>query len=513
MRNIAKFSISCLLIVSCLIFVAPAKAFYFEVPKVLKDLWPLSVKAQEAKESVLTTPDQTMMPVQPETPSQSIINNPPADTCRVNGVDQPGSCADWNQKIEMQPAQPQSGQMNEPGQINEPREMNKPGPNQEQMLKDMKRGANDIDRQLKKFKSMIVKFEKKGIIISDDIKIKMDELNALIQKFQSATSVEEIADLDMNDLQGKMQDLEQERQNLEQMDNIMREMKRIESSVKMFEKQVQKLAKQKVAAPAEVADNLAKIKSLIADIKVGKMDNAQDIFDLIQQLDQNRGEMEMLARWPQTVKEMNQQVKNLEKELKRDKTIVDRLKKKGVDLSSIYSQFEEAIGKLKETREEAKTQISDDVSGTFEKVQNDFFGQLDDVWENSKIIAAMSNFARFRSDSNRELNKAQQQINALKKKKIDTSELEDLLAQVKGKVAEIKELIGAKPLDPDAIIDVLSDLQNLNQDFGDKTVELTGMESVMPWEKGPQQFQSIQVTPNLDKLIPRQPAVAPGEGG
>ena len=85
-------------------------------------------------------------------------------------------------------------------------------------------------------------------------------------------------------------------------------MRRIESNVNTFEKQVQKLAKQNIV-PAVVSENLGKVKAAIADIKAGKMENAGDIFDLMRDLDENRGQMEMLARWPQTVKEMDRQVK------------------------------------------------------------------------------------------------------------------------------------------------------------------------------------------------------------
>ena len=78
-----------------------------------------------------------------------------------------------------------------------------------------------------------------------------------------------------------------------------------------------------------MSENLGKVKAIIADIKAGKMENAGDIFDLMRDLNENRGQMEMLARWPQTVKEMDRQVKNLERELKkRSKLSVDRLNKK-----------------------------------------------------------------------------------------------------------------------------------------------------------------------------------------
>ena len=80
--------------------------------------------------------------------------------------------------------------------------------------------------------------------------------------------------------------------------------------------------------PAGITANVEKVKAIIVDIKSGKTENAEDIFDAMQELDQDRGQLEMLARWPQTVKEMDRELKNLAREMKRAKTIVDRLSKK-----------------------------------------------------------------------------------------------------------------------------------------------------------------------------------------
>ena len=139
----------------------------------------------------------------------------------------------------------------------------------------------------------------------------------------------------------------------------MREMRRIETGVKAFDKQVQKLIKQKLAVSEEITSNLEAVKALIIDIKSGKMENAEDIFDLMQTLDQHRGELEMLARWPQTVKQMERELKNLTRELKRVKPIVDRLVKKGIDLTATYSNFESGVNQLKDVKGAAGVKVTE----------------------------------------------------------------------------------------------------------------------------------------------------------
>ena len=470
MKNIFKVFVVSVFFVSGLVLTAPtAQSFYFELPQIFKN----AIQSLRASNVQMQAQVQDSIQIQQQPPQVfPNLTQPPQNNNFQQGSDN------------------------------------------EQVLKDMKRGAQQIARQLKQFEILVARFEKKGVVISSDIKTKIEELKTITKKFLSATA-DDVKDLDMNEMEQSMRDLENERQNLEQMDNITREMRRIENNVNTFEKQVQKLTKQNVSVPTAVSENLGKVKAAIADIKAGKMENAGDIFDLMRDLDENRGQMEMLARWPQTVKEMDRQVKNLERELKRSRLSVDRLNKNGIDISSVYSQFESAVAKIKETRDAAKIKIQENAEDAFDMVQNDFFGQMDDVMENQRTIMIMSNFGQFQSDFARETNKDAQRIKTLKRQKIDTAELEDLLTQAKTKGAEVKDLLKVNPLDVDAVIQALSEVENIGQEFDNKVRELTGIEDPMPWEKGPQQFKQMEVSPNLDKWIPRQSQNAniPGNGG
>ena len=303
MKNIFKVFMVSVFFVSVLFLATPTtQAFYFELPQIFKN----------AIQSLNASSAQMKAQVQDSIQTQSPIA--PASTDGTQLLLQP------QQPPQVPPNLTQLPQNNNSQQ----------GPDNERALKDMKRGAQQITGQLKQFEALVARFEKKGVAISSEVKTKIEELKKITQKFLSATA-DDVKDLDMNEMGQSMRDLENERQNLEQMDNITREMRRIERNVNTFEKQVQKLAKQNISVPAVVSENLGKVKAAIADIKAGKMENAGDIFDLMRDLDESRGQMEMLARWPQTVKEMDRQVKNLERELKRSKLSVNRLNKNGID--------------------------------------------------------------------------------------------------------------------------------------------------------------------------------------
>ena len=563
--NIKKTIALTIVVAGVLLVAAPAKAFYLELPNVLK-FWQGAAKAQdsgtiapapapvpapaptpvvqpqpqpEAGQPVAEMPPQGDVKVGESNPSPAPMpipteprlgeggdprlgeqyNNQPTQgsTCRVNGIELQGSCEQYNNQVNMgqndmwKQGGGEGGEGGESGdnrdngdrdQKNQQQNEERQKKDQDRQIKDVKRGVNQVERQLKQFELMVAKFERQGTLVSQDTKTKVSDLKVLIEKYKAITSVEEMQEINMDEMWQIMRDLEEERQNLERTGNVLREIKRIESGVKMFEKQIAKLAKQKVIVPAGITANVEKVKAIIVDIKSGKTENAEDIFDAMQELDQDRGQLEMLARWPQTVKEMDRELKNLAREMKRAKTIVDRLSKKGMDLSEVYDEFGAAVNKMKETRAAAVAKMeAGESEDAFETVQNDFFGQMEDTWQGHKIIMTMSNFGQFNTDFTRGIAQAQRQIKALERKKIDTAGLKDLLAQAKDKGAEVKEMFKAKPIDPDSVMAVLEELEDLRQEF-DQLVG--GEEEEMPWEKGPQQFQSMQASPTLQKLIPRK---------
>ena len=47
----------------------------------------------------------------------------------------------------------------------------------------------------------------------------------------------------------------------------------------------------------------------------------------------------------------------------------------------------------------------------------------------------------------------------------------------------MKDLFKTNPLDVDAVIEALGEIENMKQEFDDKMGEITGTEDQMPWEK------------------------------
>ncbi len=300
---------------------------------------------------------------------------------------------------------------------------------------------------------------------------------------------------------------EQQKKQLEQM---KRGMKGMESALKMFEKQLTKLTKQGITAPSDIQGRVDQLKAIFEKVKnIQSIEDIQSDLesmpDLMDDLNQDRQQLETLARWPQTLKQIDRQMAKLNSALKRSKLIVTNLAKKGIDIQRQYALFEEAVNKLKTVRDDAVAQMSSGNSeAAFSNLEDSFFDQMDDVWQYQKVIMTMSNLGRFASEFKQGISKANYMIKSLKRNGTDTSELEELVSRSKNKGQEVLDLLKAGNLDEETVTGILDDLENLKQEFEDKVSELTGQENDLPWEQGPNQFKQVNLPQGFDKFFPKK---------
>lgn len=487
-----------------LVVMSPAKAFYLEMPQLLKN-------------------------------AQTILKNLPAAAQEQNMNQAPAlNNQEMNNPQQQPPYQGPEGNGGQnwgpgPGGPNEQERQQQ----QERQLQDIKRGGRQMESQLKKFESMMKSYVSKGGVITQDMTDKIARIKEILAKVKAANSMEEMAattiiqetgENELNTMQELMQDLEQTRQEVfeaaQRLDGLKRNMKGMAQNIKMFEKQIANLTKNKIAVPAETVETLAKLKALIAVIQNAKTWNeieaagVEEMQDLMMTIDESRQQLEMLVRWPQTLKQINNELKKLETALKRTKSMVIKLQKKEIDVTANYEQFSSAIEKLKTTRDEANAKIAAGQSQeAFDLVENDFFGQMEDVWQNQRIIDIMSNMGRFVSDYKNGLAQAQRVIKQMERKKMDMSEANDLLAQAKTQGEAVVGLIKTKPVDPDAILAALEDFENIMQEFGNKMEELGAgpPPNSMPWEGGKPQFQEIKMSPGMNQYMPNKQGPQPSQ--
>ncbi len=369
-------------------------------------------------------------------------------------------------------------------------------------LKDAQRGVKDMERGLKQFEKM------KGI--TPETQVKVTEMREMINKIKNAKSAEELQYLDMGQIGNTMMEMDNSRREMEnnkrRLDDAKRNIKNAEQGVKMFERQIKKV---KNCAPADITDKLATLKQSIAIIKGAKTweeveaANLEDIGSLFMDLDESRQVLEVCGRWPQMSKDMDRTLKDLNRQLKLAKSATARLARKNIDVSSLYSPFEEAVRKMQSVRDEAAASVANgDIEEAMRLLEEDFFGQMEDVTQYPRLIQMMSGVGQFNAEFKRGLTQANSRIKKLQRQKIDVTELKEMVAEIKSQGNEIATMMEKGNFDPDEVIAMIDDMESRRRDFENRMAELMGTaKTIMPWEQGNQMFKKVEMPTFLNQFM------------
>lgn len=308
---------------------------------------------------------------------------------------------------------------------------------------------------------------------------------------------------------GGMSDEDQEKfqqqQDARMLKDIKRNLTQMSRMLTPMNTQIIKIEKQGASVPQELKDTITKVTNLLVVVKSAKtMDEIlaagfEDLQDWMQTLNEGRQLLEMTARWGQTIKQVEQNLKRVQSVLKKDQALVKRVK---IDLSSQIATFEAAVNELVVARDQAKVLAkSGDIEGAYSILEENFFNKMEDVMEFDQIIQTVSRLGKFESDFKRRYAQAQREINALKRRKIDVTEMNALMVQIAEKGNEIKGLIKAQPIDTEAVLGELSTLEDLVQNLEELMGTAQGEEDVMPWEQGKDQFKQVQLPKNIGNMF------------
>ena len=351
------------------------------------------------------TQPQPPMPTQPYQPPTS---GQPGSTCRVNGVEMPGSCEKYNQ-----------GPTGRPGPSEE--EIKKMD---ERRFQDMKRGLSQFTKGVKSMKKSITRVKtavnKCGVNLPEELTSAMANVDNLIGRIESAKTADELDEI-------------------------------------------------------------------VGDI--------EDIGAVMQDWGPRMGDLHRLC---QMIKQAGKDQKQLERSLKRAEAR-DRANKK-LDLTKILANFKNDIANLSQVLAEVRELAKTDAESALEKLEDDFYGQMDNVRNNERAIDMVFNIARGIRDANREIRNIEKQINNLKRKKVDISEAQELLAQLKSQVQELQVLIKGS-FDPDDLIDQVEAAFKIREQLQDLMQQLGVGPQMMPQIQGTKGY-NIQI--NLPEAFKKQ---------
>ncbi|GEM_PF-4417696 len=274
------------------------------------------------------------------------------------------------------------------------------------------------------------------------------------------------------DAQMEKRKLEQEKRQLEQMKKGLTNMKRPLAAMKS---KMGQLEKSGVTTPSDIKKFVGSMEQAMATIQSAQtFEEAQDAMDTLQSGQQdfkdNFQTLQVASNWPKILKQANTAMKGQEKMLA--KFIRDSKRKGALDISEPLGTFSQAIVTLKTTlasaQEKAKT---GDIEEAISTLQDDFFGAMDDLRDTQETIMTLTNLTQYLTQTPRRLKLYESQLNALKKKKVDTQEADQTLVQLKGTFSAVKALSASKPVDPDAVSTAVEEgsgfIEKLEASIGD----------------------------------------------
>ena len=357
------------------------------------------------------------------------------------------------------------------------------------LLQELKRGGGQMDGTMNRFQQMIGDGQQKGLKLPADVGDRMNKAQDMIKTIKGAQSLDDVKNINPDELDSTMNSLDSDRQNLQQQDQNSKQdkqqldqMKKQAASqlkgLKNFDQQIAKLTKLKIAIPTTISDQLTKVKTAFATVaSATTADDAQTAMEeassAMQDLQDTQQTLAALGRLPQMKKQSDQLLNNLNKDLKKAKTAADKLSKKGTDLSSVITQFQAAIDKLKAARDAALEKIQNgEVEDGLDDLQTEFFEQMDDVRQYPETIQVMSSLGQFTSNFKQQLTAATRQIKSLKSQGEDTTDLESLFNEAQGKGQAVLDAMKAQPLDMDSVLEALQDFQSARSAFQDGVQQL-----------------------------------------
>ncbi len=393
------------------------------------------------------------------------------------------------------------------------------GPSEEQMakinmmkLKGMKRGVKGMEMGLSKIEAQYVKLEKSGVNVVQTYKDKLAEARSMVNAIKDATEPEQIENIDTDNFSDLLDELGngigEMKQQVEMLKGLKRAAKSMKSGVSMFDKQIAKMVKQGIQVPDDIAENLKSVKDIIAGIESNKsweelqalgIENIDELFD---KLDDGRERVIMLSRWPMAQKQIDKQLAVMGKLSGKLSVIAGKLNG-DIDVSGYVTKFNDGVMELKQVRDNAVDKIKSGAGmEAFDELEGSFFGKLDEVYENQRIIETMAGMNKFATEYKKGLVLAKKQIAQLVKKKVKTKDAQLFLDQFKAKGDIIMGMIKQKPLDEAAIMGAVDEFENLRTNLVDKISALAGEK--MPWEQGKPELLEVKIPKELDQFVTKK---------
>lgn len=227
---------------------------------------------------------------------------------------------------------------------------------EEQMLRHMKQGMQQMGRMLDQMKRRVKSLERRKVKIPEEITASLAQIDELRAKMEAATSPEEIGEFgpQMAEL---VQDLNESFGDLERLAEFPRMRTQSNRMIQQFERQYKRLEARAKARKIDVTEELAAAKALLEEMKAAlkaaeeavAQGDAEEAFENLQAGVFERGDevgekmfaLEIVAQAPQQINRKNREIRLLENRIRqKERQKVDVTEAKDL-LVSAKVRFEE----------------------------------------------------------------------------------------------------------------------------------------------------------------------------
>lgn len=296
-------------------------------------------------------------------------------------------------------------------------------------------------------------------------------------------------------------------------DRAMQEkaLKQMQRNISAFAKQLDgikakmdRLEKQKFVIPTTLKELITQGRDLTAQIKEAKtpeeaFDAGNALADLSEDLNLWMPRLEQLARISQYSSMILREVNRRETEHKRVVALVKRLK---LDLADYIAEVRTMLDAIKEAHNQLKTREWDEEE-PFDFVQEQIIDRLTDVDEKMANIRALASLRAEVNKVSAKIRSYDARIIRLNKQKKDTTEIKDLVNQLKDVQAELKALAAEKlaNLDIANVMEQLSAARALMEQIDD-LLKISAPSALEKALRGGLKVEKIE-TPEIEKQVIR----------
>jgi len=122
-----------------------------------------------------------------------------------------------------------------------------------------------------------------------------------------------------------------------------------------------------------------------------------------------------------------------------------------MDITEILAEYKTNVEGMRQTLADVKVLAKTDAEEALTKLEDDFYGNMDNVRNSEQALNMVLNISQGIRQATSDIKRMESSIKALKKKKVDTADIEAQVADFKQQIADIKVLIKSK-FDVDELI-------------------------------------------------------------